>query len=198
MRGQNQIPGDPAQALHSDWTDGPDAPVVLRGRVLVVDDSSNGRLVLSRLLKTVGLEAETAADGRLGCQAAFAAVARGKPFDLILMDMQMPVMDGCEATRSLRAGGYAGRIIAYTACDVIYTRERCMQSGCDDYATKPITYESLLNVLRKNLAAAGNEGAEQVGRRTILSLGGVPAPRPSAAQLTRPTDGRTPGEAAVA
>jgi CheY-like chemotaxis protein len=176
--GQNQIPGHLARCSDAVSTEEPDAPVVLRGRVLVVDDSSNGRLVLSRLLKTVGLAAEAATDGREGCQAAFAALAAGNPFDLILMDMQMPVMDGCEAARSLRAGGYTGRIVAFTACDIVYTRDRCLQSGCDEYATKPITYESLVNVLRMNLAAAANEYGKQVGRRTIQSLGGVPAPRP--------------------
>jgi CheY-like chemotaxis protein len=121
----------------------------LHGSVLVVDDSKDGRAIISRILSCVGLAVETAENGQEGCQRALAALEDGHPFDLILMDMSMPVMDGLEATAHLRGYGYTGRIAALTAN--VEAREACLFAGCDDFAAKPITYELLLDLAQRNL-----------------------------------------------
>jgi CheY-like chemotaxis protein len=86
------------------------------------------------------------------------------PFDLILLDMQMPVRDGYETARALREGGYRGSIIALTAAAARGDRERCLQSGCDDHIAKPIERTELLSRLSGLGAAATAERSAPTSR----------------------------------
>src|SRR5437588_2605602 len=102
------------------------------GRVLVADDSSDGRRMISGILSCLGLEVAVAENGRVACDAALSAAKRGEPFDLILMDLQMPVIDGYEATALLRRKRYSGRIVALTSdCEFRGSQQKCLQAGCD-------------------------------------------------------------------
>jgi CheY-like chemotaxis protein/HPt (histidine-containing phosphotransfer) domain-containing protein len=112
-----------------------------------------------------------------GEQAVAAALAQR--FDLVLMDMQMPVMDGLSAVRTLRAGGYTGTIVALTANATRDDMQACLDAGCDDFLTKPVERERFEAALRRHLPAAA-------GQR--------PAAAPPAALL----DGAAPGDAAYA
>ena len=124
-------------------------------KVLLVEDNEENRDGLSRHLRRKGFEVLVAADGRQGID-----VARAEAPDLILIDMSLPVLDGWEATRQLKAGAATGRIpvIALTAHAMAGDRERALEAGCDDYDTKPIEFPRLLmkieSLLEKRVAPA--------------------------------------------
>jgi signal transduction histidine kinase/ActR/RegA family two-component response regulator len=116
----------------------------LSGRVLLVEDGIDNQRLIVAMLGRVGLGVDVAPDGERGCALALAARDAGEPYDVVLMDMQMPVLDGYAAVQRLRARDYQGAIIALTANAMAGDRERCLEIGCDDHATKPITREALL------------------------------------------------------
>jgi CheY-like chemotaxis protein len=134
---------------------GSDEPEVeqFEGRVLVVDDSSEGRKMISGILRCMGLQMTQAQDGREACRLAMAAHKAGRPYHLILMDIWMPDIDGFETTALLRSMGYPGKIIALTSRRFDETPERCAAAGCDDQASKPLNSEVLADAVRRHLPA---------------------------------------------
>ena len=82
--------------------------------------------------------------------------AVGKPYDLILMDIQMPEMNGYETTRWLRQHGWRGPIVALTAYAMIGDREECLAAGCDDYIAKPMTSQGLRDMLTRYIPERGD------------------------------------------
>jgi signal transduction histidine kinase/CheY-like chemotaxis protein len=126
-------------------------PRQLRGRVLAVDDRLDMRILFRHLFEEAGAQVEVASDGEGALQAVEAAVAAGRQFDVIVMDVQMPRMDGLTATRELRRRGYGAPIIALTASAQPVDRERAMQAGCDEFVTKPISGPALKAVVWRHL-----------------------------------------------
>jgi CheY-like chemotaxis protein len=114
-------------------------------KILLVEDNEMNRDMLSRRLARAGYEVLIAEDGARGVAIAVS----GKP-DLILMDMSLPVLDGWEATRRIKATAelYKVPIIALTAHAMATDREKALEAGCDDYDTKPIELERLLGKIR--------------------------------------------------
>ena len=115
--------------------------------VLVVDDGDINRKLVRLALEKKGARVDVACDGQEGLQAAMAG-----EFDLVLMDMQMPLMDGYTATRELRKSGYEGPIIALTANAMRGDMEKCLDAGCSGYLSKPIDPAELVTVVGQALA----------------------------------------------
>jgi PAS domain S-box-containing protein len=116
-------------------------------RVLLVEDGPDNQRLISHVLRRVGAEVTIAEDGQIAVDLVRTAEEVGRSYDVILMDMQMPVLDGYSATRILREDGYTRPIIALTAHAMAGDRERCFQAGCDDFATKPIDRERFLETV---------------------------------------------------
>jgi PAS domain S-box-containing protein len=133
----------------------------LRGSVLVVEDSPDIRQIVTRLLEAEGLEVSVAEDGL----QAIETVER-RPFDLILMDMQMPRLDGYGAASSLRLSGYAGPIVALTAHALFEDRDRCLRAGCTDYLTKPVDRRILMDCVRRHIGTGRPTAPTAVGARS--------------------------------
>lgn len=113
-------------------------------KVLIVDDAPDNRLLVTRFLALAGAKTDAAADGAQGIVCALS-----EDFDVILMDIQMPGMDGYEAVYRLRSHHYAKPIIALTAHAMKSERDKCMSSGFDAYLTKPISRSDLLIKIRE-------------------------------------------------
>jgi CheY-like chemotaxis protein len=111
-----------------------------RGRVLVVEDNAFNMAVLSTMLDNLGYTVEEAEDG---VQALVKATDDSNLYRLILMDCEMPHMDGYEATRQLRSRGLDTPIIAVTAHAMEENRQLCLQVGMNDVLTKPVIFDAL-------------------------------------------------------
>lgn len=128
----------------------------LSGRLLLAEDTADVRAFLASVLRKAGLEVEMAEDGEVAFEKAIAAWETGQPFDAVLMDMQMPVLNGFDATAKLREKGYQGPIIAITSHALKGDRERCIEAGCDAYTSKPIDRQHLLRTIAEYLTKAAS------------------------------------------
>jgi len=115
----------------------------LNVRALLVEDGPDNQRLISFLLRKAGCDVELAENGLIGFEKALA----DGPFDIILMDMQMPQMDGYTATAKLREAGYEGPIVALTAHAMSADREKCLSAGCDDYISKPVSRPQLIKLI---------------------------------------------------
>ena len=128
------------------------APSNLSGSILLADDSADNRYVVMEFLKGTRLAIESAENG----EVAVAKASKGS-FDLILLDMQMPIMDGFAAARAIRSleavrGGKRVPILAFSADALPQDRERCLAAGCDGHLSKPVSRRALLEALEHHLA----------------------------------------------
>ena len=126
--------------------------VCLSARILLAEDSPDNQVLISTFLKKLGAAVTIAGDGREAVDLVLAAQATGEPFDLVLMDMQMPELDGLEATQALRSRNVVQPIIALTANAMGGDRQRCFDAGCSDYATKPIDRRRLVSQILAQLS----------------------------------------------
>jgi len=118
----------------------------LNKKLLLVEDSLDNQMLYHRVLSKLGFQVEMVSNGKEALE-----IVKTKEFDLILMDMQMPEMDGHTTTQILRKRNVRCPIVALTAHAMKEDRERCLQSGCDDYLSKPASKRQLVEVLEKNL-----------------------------------------------
>ena len=117
-------------------------------RVLLAEDYMENQRLIALILSKAGMDVTVADNGKIALDKALEAQARGESYDVVIMDMQMPVMDGYEATRLLRSDGYKLPIIAMTAHAMPGDQNKCIEAGCDSYLSKPICREELLDTLQ--------------------------------------------------
>ncbi len=129
-------------------------------RVLLAEDGPDNQRLISFILRKSGCEVVIAENGRAACDAISQAETEGRPFDLVLMDMQMPVLDGYAASRELRERGFRRPIVALTAHAMASDRQKCLDAGCDDYLSKPIDRGRLLTTIRRLYGTPSPLGAQ--------------------------------------
>ncbi len=127
----------------------PDRQRKLNCRILLAEDGPDNRRLITHILSKAGAEVTISENGRTAVDLASKANMESMPFDVVLMDMQMPVMDGYEATKQLRKNGWKGPIIALTAHAMKDDRQKCLDAGCNDYIPKPIDRNQLLEIVAK-------------------------------------------------
>ncbi len=134
-------------------------------RVLLAEDGYDNQVLITTFLVKAGAQVKVVENGQLAVEEAHAALAAGAPYDVVLMDMQMPVLDGYSATSKLRMTGYRGPIVAITAHAMAGDRERCENAGCDDYLSKPVDRAKLTA-----LVAAFVARTQPSGERLVSTL----------------------------
>ena len=144
----------------------------ISGRIMIVDDRREVRFIAQHLLEDAGAEVMTAEDGQKCIEAVCEANESGDKIDLIVMDMQMPVLDGYGATQKLREMNYHNPIIALTAHAMEGDREACLEAGCTDYVTKPLDKATFLNVISAYLKDAGDGSLDCNSTKSVLKNGG--------------------------
>jgi|GEM_PF-1245353 len=143
-----------------------------RGRILVVEDSRELQKLMAYRLRTAGHDVTTADHGRQGLELALQ-----QSFDVILTDIQMPEMDGQTATRELRKAGYVGPIIGLSAHAMKGEREQNLAAGMDEYLTKPVEPEVLLNTVQYFVNVARMSTARALRPTDEAAASPRPAPR---------------------
>ena len=130
-------------------------------KCLIVEDDFNARKLLQIYLSDYA-DCFIAVNGREAVEAVRQALDEAQPYDLICLDMMMPEMNGCEATKTLRDKGIKTPIVALTAYAMKGDDTKCIEAGCDDYISKPIDREQLLRIVRKYLPSKTQDPAENI------------------------------------
>ncbi len=139
------LPGDSVAAYN--FIDDEHAADLKGARILLADDTAQNRELIGKMLTNAGAAVDVAENGKTASHRAMEAFQSHKPFDVVLMDIQMPELDGYEATRKLRGLGYPGAIIALTASASDADRRKCLDAGCNDFARKPIERRKLIDLI---------------------------------------------------
>ena len=158
---ESDQPGGKSEAAGRKKQGAPSSSPLANIKALIVDDGPDNQRLVSFILKKAGANVEVAANGKLGLEVFAAAEGQGTPFDVVLMDMQMPVMDGYTATRTLREQGQTLPIIALTAHTGEEERKACLDAGCTEFMNKPCDRNALIEIV-KSLVGEGAQLVDQV------------------------------------
>jgi signal transduction histidine kinase/DNA-binding response OmpR family regulator len=160
----------------------PDEEFYLSGRILLAEDGEDNQNLIAAHLRRAGAEVEIAVNGREAVDAVKAAITGRRPYDMVFMDMQMPELDGYNATRLLRQTGINTPIVALTANAMAEDRIKCIEAGCTEYLAKPLTRAQLLQMAGRFL----KPGARPTSEATTAQ--GPSAAADGAANNERPVD----------
>ena len=125
----------------------------LAARILLAEDGPDNQRLMTFMLTSAGAELVVVENGRQAVDEVASAAAAGRPYDLVLMDMQMPVLDGYSATAELKAAGFTSPVVAVTAHAMSGDRQKCLNAGCDEVVTKPFSRAGLLEAVERCLSA---------------------------------------------
>lgn len=142
---EHELPGEEAN---------PKPKTKLIGRILLAEDGQDNQRLISTILRLAGAKVDIVENGRQAVRMVHTSIEDKKPYNLILMDMQMPEMDGYQATKQLRSMGINLPIIALTAHTMPQDRDKCLQAGCNEYVAKPIQRQQLLDLLERMLVGS--------------------------------------------
>lgn len=131
--------------LHSQTLPEPAEEIVIKAEILIVDDRRDIRFLSNAFLSKAGASVSEAEDGEVAIKMVERAMEMSEVYDLILLDMQMPRLDGYQTAQALRRLGYTGPIIALTADAMQGDMSRCLEAGCNDYLSKPIDRRVMLH-----------------------------------------------------
>lgn len=149
----------------------------LSGKILVVDDLRDMRVLVGHFISTCGPQVEFASNGRDALSRIEAELANGKSFDLVFMDIHMPVLDGLQATPLIRQAGYTGPLVALTAAHMKGDTERFLEAGFNYCLSKPIYYDQIRSCLKKFLpdqSASATELSDVERSKEILVVEDFP------------------------
>lgn len=124
------------------------SPIQLTGHVLLVEDNIENQKLIAKSIRRTGLSVDIAENGKIGVDMALSS-----NYDLVLMDMQMPVMGGLEATRQLRASGFTAPIVSLTANAMQEDKNSCFEAGANDYLAKPLDFNRFYEILSNHMPA---------------------------------------------
>jgi len=140
------LPVAPVDEAPSERSEGPKESSLSGLSVLLADDCADNRRLVARFLSSAGADVSMVADGR---EVIDAVLTSTRGFDVIVMDMQMPRLNGYEATRTLRDSGCQTPILALTAHALAEHRDECLQAGCSDYLSKPVSSREVIEAVRR-------------------------------------------------
>jgi signal transduction histidine kinase/CheY-like chemotaxis protein len=144
------------EALEQLQKDAHELSMPVSGHILVAEDAKANQTLIQILLQKMGFQVTIVEDGQQAVDKL-----RSETYDLILMDMQMPVMNGYEATREIKTMGIRTPVIAVTAHAMKGDEQKCFDAGCDGYLTKPIDKSKLAEAIRKNITNAASKNGKQ-------------------------------------
>jgi signal transduction histidine kinase/ActR/RegA family two-component response regulator len=190
LEGVAMVQGGLADVVSQRTGPGPDEWSFANAHILVVDDGVSNQKLISLLLRRTGARVSTADNGQLAIEAI-----ESNEFDLVLMDVQMPVLDGLTATARLRQQGVTIPIIALTANAMRGDEERCLSAGCSGYLVKPIVVDRLMAAVSEALASRGKLPTVAGLVEPSVVTPGVAAPAPAVAAIA--DTGPAPSLAAI-